>query len=137
MKFLPENILKRMDQADRKALGKAGRTWQEITATNEHKSELDLHNDFINWLRRNQVHYIHANPTRRSTIREGAPDFYCMREGRVICIEFKVGHNYLSETQKAVVVELTEFQIPVFVCHDYETATSLVAKYFHITNNES
>lgn len=132
LKDITDAMLERMDPQDRKALGKRGLTAAEAEQIRDTRDERELQGQFAGWLKRNAVHYIHANPTRKSTIRKGAPDFYCMREGRVMCIEFKLGRNELTDEQKLVLHELALLGIPAFVCYDYPGATDLVRKYFHL-----
>jgi hypothetical protein len=96
---VPEKFLKIMDPKDRQRLGKAGRTQKEIAHANYVKSERKIHDQFISFLRRHELPYVHSDPTKKSSIAPGHPDFLVTR-GRIgIYIEFKIPPHQLSTVQ--------------------------------------
>lgn len=104
---LGENILSKMQKSDRLMLGKTGRTRQEIVAANLRKLEREIHNDFIAFLRRHELAYVHADPTRRSGLPSGHPDFLVTRRNRSLYVEFKVPPNQLMPNQVTYINWLT------------------------------
>ena len=96
---LSENILSKMQKSDRLMLGKAGRTRQEIAAANLRKLEREIHNDFVAFLRRHELPYVHADPTKRSGLPSGHPDFLVTCCSQSVYLEFKVPPNGLSKVQ--------------------------------------
>ena len=101
---LPENIRRRMTAETRKELDQP--TQHEADTAGARKSERLLHHTFEAWLRLNEIPYIHSRMDRKSTIREGWPDFTVFRHGVVCFIEFKIAGNGLSEHQEGVIKEL-------------------------------
>jgi hypothetical protein len=96
---VPEKYLKIMDPKDRQRLGKAGRTQKEIAHANYVKSERKIHDQFISFLRRHELPYVHSDPTKKSSIATGHPDFLVTR-GRIgVYIEFKIPPNPLRKEQ--------------------------------------
>jgi hypothetical protein len=96
---VPEHVLTKMDPRDRKKLGNAGRTQKEISAVNYVKSERNIHDQFASFLRRHDLPYVHSDPTKKSSIIAGHPDFLVTR-GRIgVYIEFKIPPNQLSKVQ--------------------------------------
>ena len=73
----------------------------------KHVQEIrDIHNPFLNWLRERGIPYVHTNPTVRSTIAKGHPDFLVSYQGRCIYIECKrPDKGRLSDAQ----IEYIEF----------------------------
>src|SRR5215510_13770039 len=121
-----QRIVDRMIPEDRKQLPKQIRlTSSERQAKNEAENERKMHNQFSDYLRlRKQVfQFVHANPTKRSTIKRGWPDYtvICkimarLRPRPVAClIEFKVPGGKLSPDQIQCFNELEVAGIPVYV----------------------
>lgn len=130
MKAFPESFRKCMEPQERKRLGQL--TNEETATEKEREGELELHEQFISFLRRNSLGYYHTNPSRKSTIKRGMPDFGVYDESRIVWIEFKVGHNDLSPVQKVQIAEMVSRKNVVFVCHEYPTAVELTTKFFHL-----
>ena len=98
--FIPDNILRLMDKADREKLGKAGRTMDEIKAKNESKAEKDLHADVIDLLHHRGIRYVgHSRTDKPSTMPAGTPDVLIHYRGYSVAIELKVGRNPMSPEQ--------------------------------------
>ena len=137
MSILPDRILNKIaDPKERKKLGRAGITACEAWRRETTKLERKIHDEFASWCRRNEITFWHSNPTRKSSIGVGLPDFLCVRGGRCIGIEFKVYPNTLSPEQLLKISELREHGTGVCVCTEgpdnsaYAEATSIVAEYF-------
>jgi hypothetical protein len=123
---IPEPMLEKMEPADRRRLGKAGLTMAERVAKEEIRAERQLHNQFSGFLNRHGFFSVHADPTRKSTIRAGWPDYSVFKAGRVLFIEFKVGLNTLSTEQQSVVDGLKAGGFPVLITGDYQEAINAV-----------
>jgi hypothetical protein len=131
MTLLPDRILRRIDPAERRALGKAGRTIAECEEKNSFENERKLHNQFIGWLRRNGFgHFYHSNPVKRSTIEGGLPDFGIPAQGRILFGEFKVKPNGLSAVQARVFNEMRSAGNEVQVWHTYQEAVLATKEFF-------
>jgi hypothetical protein len=128
-----DNIISKV--ADRSQLPKALRlTSSERRFQEERKRELAMHNEFSGWLnmRKKIFSYVHADPSRKSTIRKGWPDYTILHKGRVLCVELKVPVNDISEDQREVFAELTVTENDVFVCFSTGDAIRLTMDYFGI-----
>ena len=84
----------------------------------------DLHLPFIAWLRIKELPYCHCNPTRRSTIAKGWPDFGIFHDGRHVFIEFKIPGGRLSEDQELCHRKLAAAGESVLVTSDLAEAIS-------------
>jgi hypothetical protein len=116
--------------AQRKRYGKTARTFAEIDAATERKNERADHDQFINYCNLKGISYIHANPTRKSTIRVGWPDFSLFFCGRVAFIEFKGLGRQLTHEQDAIRRELEANGFFYFVAHSLSEAIDAVQTYF-------
>lgn len=96
---LPEHILNKMDPKERKRLGNAGRTQMEISAKQYIQSERKIHDQFSALLRRYDLAFVHSDPTKKSSIVPGHPDYLVTRGNRCVYIEFKVAPNTLQKVQ--------------------------------------
>lgn len=80
-------------------------------------SELDLHKQFISWLRQMELPYVHSRTDRRTTTAIGEPDFYVFALGRVIGIELKTATGKVSPAQAKRFAQLqTHGGVPVKLC---------------------
>lgn len=106
--IIPQNYLDKMTPEDRKSFGKAGMTWAEVEVKCDHDLELKFHAQVINYFRQKEppIAYVHANPTRKSTIRKGWPDFTIAVRGQAVAFELKGPNGELSEDQIAVRAEM-------------------------------
>lgn len=108
-------------------------TTAKNAAKQEYKLEEALHNDFISWLNRHELAYVHAAMKKRSTIQKGCPDFTVTageRYGyRSLYIEFKLPGKKLSPEQESYIAELQRKGCKVLICYDYETATRETAAF--------
>jgi hypothetical protein len=96
---IPEPMLEKMAPAERRRLGKAGRTRIEIDQHNALKLERQDHNLFCGYLERNEYAYAHNRTDKRSTTNLGVPDFLIgCRLG--LAIEFKRPGCHLTPEQE-------------------------------------
>ena len=98
-----------------------------------------LHDQFSAFCRRNSIIYWHSDPRMKSTIRAGLPDFLCLRENKVVLIEFKVGTNDLTAEQEEVFCEIRQCGnegVHVFIdtaqTNAYEEATDLLKRVYNL-----
>jgi hypothetical protein len=85
---LTDAIRARMEPAELKVLGKAGRTFAQCEAERLDKLEREDHRAFIGWLERNEYAYAHNRTDKRATTNLGVPDFLIgCRVG--LALEFK------------------------------------------------
>jgi len=98
-----DKMLQLMSPADRKALGKAGRTMQEISAQHEVKSEKELQNQIRDLLRRFNIEwYCWSRMDKKTHQKVGWPDFVIpLPRGKTLYWEVKHDHGMPSKEQKA------------------------------------
>ena len=131
MTFVPDNILRHMDPAERKKRGRAGMTQAEATRTETLRIERQDHADFANYLLLKGIWFEHENPTRRSTSRRGWPDFRCFYFGhRFLEVEFKIRPNKLSREQEEVRAMLESFGFAYVVA--YSLSEAIEATHTHL-----
>lgn len=128
--ILPNPVLRCMDKKDRPR-GNAGRTTEESEQKRIFRLEIELHEQFWSFLRRNGFEDVeYSNPRRSTRARKGRPDFLVCRGSRRLGIEFKIHPNKLSVDQVRF-FEMTERQGNRCVCcWDYETATREMKMFF-------
>jgi DNA-directed RNA polymerase subunit N (RpoN/RPB10) len=135
MTFLPERVLSKIDPADRKAMGAAGKTMPEHIAEYSAKLERTLHNDYLAFLRRNGFkdhQIIHASMSWKSHLPVGHPDFLITHGGKFLYIEFKVGANTLDPAQELVIADLIAHGCCVRVLYSHSEAINETIKYFNL-----
>lgn len=105
---LPDNVLKRMSPADRKRLGKSGRTGDDCKRDQEHVSEREIHRQIEQWLNSKGIVYRHDRMDRKTTGTVGWPDFtFVWTEGTTVVnrmqwaigVEVKVPGGKCSQEQ--------------------------------------
>jgi hypothetical protein len=89
-----------MDLHDRKKLGKRGMTAVEALRVETTRLERKIHNQFSSFCLRHGIDYWHSDPTKKSSIGVGLPDFLCLKNSRGIGIEFMILPNKLSAAQE-------------------------------------
>jgi hypothetical protein len=135
---LNDHMLVRMEPADRKRLGKNGRTKSDALHDETRKLERAIHDQFTSFCKRNDIIVWHSNPVRKASIRTGLPDFLCWRNGKALGIEFKVFPNTMSTEQKDVFHECFQCGNTVHVCEEspsnnaYAQAIMLIAEFFEL-----
>jgi len=138
----PANLTDRqwsmIDKKDRQGFGKRAKTHAEIQHEKTSHVERHIHDQFTSFCDRNGIDPWHSDPTRKSSIRTGYPDFLCVRDGRAIGIEFKVPPNKLSPVQEQRFADLRAHGTQVHVCEEtsegaaYTKATRIVSEFFNL-----
>ncbi len=106
---LPNSFLKCMVPAERKRLGRAGRTIEESDAIGQRRAERELHEAFSQWLRLHGLLSRHDRMDRKTNCMVGWPDFDIPYAGISCLIEFKAEGGLLTEAQRACHLHLKEF----------------------------
>lgn len=127
---LPENFRRRLAPETRKALQCP--TQPEADAKQERVAERKMHEQFEQWLRLNEIPYIHSRMDRKSTIREGWPDFSLFRHGVSCFIEFKVPGKLPEPKQKECINELMHNGFPVLVAYSVALAINFASEMFEM-----
>ena len=122
---LPESFRKRMAPETRKALRCP--TQPEADAKQERVAERKMHEQFEQWLRLNEILYVHSRMDRKSTIREGWPDFSVFRNAVSCFIEFKVPGKVPEPEQRECINELSNNGFPVIVAYSVADAINFAA----------
>jgi hypothetical protein len=129
--ILPDHVLSKMSKEDRDKLGRAGMTYAEGAAKYESRLERHRHGVFSQFLHLKGYEHLHANPTKRSTIEPGWPDYSLFPpHAQVFFIEFKTEEGTLSEDQKRVIARLRGKGYEVFVLTDVREAIKLTDERF-------
>lgn len=127
-----------VDPGQRKGIVKARGfdTADKRKAKIDAKLERELHNQYIGFLRRNELAYVHANPVKPSTIQKGCPDFTVtggVSHGyRCLYGEFKMPGGTLGPDQVKYIAYLTELGCKVYVWYDYPTAIKDTSEFFSL-----
>jgi len=131
-----------MDPKDRAQFPKQIRlTSSERAAQQEETRESKKHDDFIAFLHRHKrvFGFVHANPSKRSRIRPGWPDFTVIckvaLKNAACLIEFKNPSGRLSRDQVNCFNELSSAGIDVFICTTHKDAIEQVLEYFELPSD--
>jgi VRR-NUC domain len=130
--LLPNRILEKMSPADRKELGKAGRTAAECIERAEARTERAAQKLFGSWLSLRSVYFIQARSDKRSTIRVGHPDFSIFHAGKVMFIEMKSPSGQLSQEQNECRLGLSRQGFTVAVARGAAEAIAVTKEFFGI-----
>lgn len=96
---IPPNILKCMPPEDRKPLGKAGKTNDEIAVEQAVKSERQLQDNISRLLRIRGIAFFRQRMDRRTTGTVGQPDFLFAINGHACAFEAKMPDNHPTKEQ--------------------------------------
>jgi hypothetical protein len=136
---LTDRQLQMMPNAERKKLGKRAVTAAEALHVETSRLERKIHDQFTGFCDRYGIDPWHSNPTRKSSIRAGYPDFLCVKNSRAVGIEFKIPPNKLSAVQEARFAECRAHGNEVHVCEEtapgaaYRQATMILRQFFNLT----
>lgn len=106
---LPDQILKRIDPADRKAAGLPGPfalALAEQKAKEQFRREKDLQQQICNWLALRNVTVIRSNMSRPTTNNRGCPDLIFAIDGRATALEVKLPGRQPTDEQVAMLLKL-------------------------------
>ena len=135
---LSDKQLNMIDAKDRKPLGKAGTTQKEFAAVQYVKSERAIHDMVSAFLRRHELPFVHTDPTRKSSIIPGHPDFLITKWSRSLYIEFKIHPNTLQKVQEDYIAFLVRNHCIVHVITEttpgsaYQWATDVLTLFFNL-----
>jgi len=115
-----------MSPVDRKPLGKAGRTWDEIQHSNVVKDERTLQKQIAAFLTLRDVWFYQSRMDRPHTCRIGTPDFLFMWNGRAYAFEAKIGKAEPTEAQINCHCQMRRNGWLVFVVRSVEEAKELL-----------
>ena len=114
--ILPENILKCMSAADRKSLGKAGKTAAEAIEQYEYNTEKALQDAVETWCNSQpDVDCRRCRMDKKATTRPGTPDFFCSVAQLALYIECKLPSGQLSAVQEREIAHIRSRQGRVIV----------------------
>jgi hypothetical protein len=100
MTIIPENFLKLISPANRKALGKAGQTAEEAMAAYSARSEKELQKQICNLLRLRGIIFLNPAMSKKSPLPIGWPDFTIFLDGgKVLFLECKFEGGKLTDEQ--------------------------------------
>ena len=99
MSILPDHILKRMSKNDRAAMGKSGRTMDEVTEQTEVRNEAQLQKQVRQLLNLNCCAVLQAPQGKASRMPAGWPDFTFSLNGQACAIECKTKTGVVSPDQ--------------------------------------
>lgn len=105
-KILPDKFLRKLPPAERKKLGKAGLTMEEVQVKADTRAEKVLQNEMEGILRQRNLFFSRSRMDRATTLRKGMPDFFIVLPGgRALLVEAKVEGGNLREDQQKVFSE--------------------------------
>ena len=90
-----------------------------------------LHEPFIQWMNLHQILYVHANPTKKSTVQKGQADFICLRCGAGCAVEFKAladPESGLSQEQRDWRDWAQRCEVPCIVTNSLSEAKKFVTR---------
>jgi hypothetical protein len=88
-----------VDGKDRKPMGKAGRTWDEIQKSSVAKDERTLQKQIAALLTQRDIWFNRSRMDKRTTNTRFAPDFLFFWNGRGFAFEAKIGKSEPTEGQ--------------------------------------
>ena len=131
----PDSFKRRINRKDRPK-GKVGRTFAEAEADRVFELEIQLHNQFWSFLRRNDFEDVeYSNPRKPTRARKGRPDFLVCRGDRRLGIEFKIKPNKLSPDQIEFFKMAKRQGNACVICYTYASATKSMEEFFNSESN--
>jgi hypothetical protein len=128
--LLPDNILTKLSEADRRSLGRAGMTSAEAQAKYATGVERAEQKIFSMWLTQRGLYFIQARADRKSTIRVGHPDFSIFRDGRTLFLEMKCPHAQPTKEQIQCINELRTAGFEAEIVRSAASAIETTKRYF-------
>jgi hypothetical protein len=130
--LLPDHILNKMSEEDRKALGKAGVTATEAQAKESLRLEREDHRQFSQWLNSREIYYLWSRTDKAVTIQVGHPDFTLFHRGLTLFVEFKLIGKKLSLEQDKTREHLTREHFDYFLVYSAEEAIKGCKRFFSL-----
>ena len=103
---LPEKLLRLMKPEDRKPMGKAGRTFDDVAAADAVKFEKELQKQIAAVLRLRDIEANVSRMDRRTTQVVGWPDFTFAYRGYPVAWEVKIPTGRFSKEQRELLPKL-------------------------------
>jgi hypothetical protein len=126
---LPENILRRIDPKDRQPLGKHGRIAPEREAALAVTMEKATHGLFMQYLRLNDIFFIHSNFAKASRSTPGTPDFCFCVNGQAMAVEFKTPTGRLSKDQERAIERMRSNGWAIEICTSLTEAIGFIQRF--------
>jgi hypothetical protein len=130
MTLLPDHILEKMSDKDRRAIKQT--TAKEAGEKHNLRLEREDQRQFSQWCNLNGIYHDWSRTDKRTTGRTGKPDFSVHHKGLTLFIEFKRPGQKLSEEQEAIQEWLTKQHFDYFVCYSDEEAIKGAKRFFAI-----
>src|ERR1051325_7409270 len=89
-------------------------------------TERQIHEQFIAWLRKLEIPYVHHRMDKKSGIRTGWPDFTILWCSRVMCIEIKTAKGRITLDQARVIAFIRRSGNRVEICRSCEECVEVV-----------
>ena len=124
MKLVADNILRCMSPEDRKAVGQ--QTSVEALESYVAKGERSECKIFESWLNLNNLYFIRPNPSVKSTIQIGHPDYTIFWNGTCLFIEMKGPKGKVSDEQFHSMELLRHLGFTAVVCYSADHAIATV-----------
>jgi hypothetical protein len=87
--------------------------------------EITIHDQIVAFCDRNGIVPVHPDPSRKSSIRTGYPDFFCCRDAHVMGLEIKVPPNTLSKAQQYEFPRIQACGVPISLCIETSAGAAL------------
>jgi hypothetical protein len=126
MTLLPDNILRRMSKSDRAAMGKSGRTMDEVTEQAEVRNEAQLQKQVRQLLNLNCCAVLQAPQGKASRMPAGWPDFTFSLNGQACAIECKTKTGVVSPDQDAMIRRMVQDRWQVCIARSLLDAANFV-----------
>ena len=112
---------------------KAWQTFAEAENRRQQGCELEMHEQFWSFLRRNKFEDVeYSNPHRSTRARKGRPDFLVCRDNRRLGIEFKLPGNKLGPEQEEFFAMAERQGNLCLVCFSYQEAINAMIVFFRL-----
>lgn len=119
---IPEHILRRMPEAERRRFGKAGQTMPEVVAKNGDKLEKEIQERIAQYLQLHNVRFNRSRMDRKTTCVKGWPDFTFVVNGRACFFEVKRPGQKPDPDQSKVLSDLIAAGAFVRIVHSVQEA---------------
>lgn len=117
---IPEHIRQKMNPEDRQIVGKAARTNEEAAALQEAKSEKELQNLIVNYLRLRNIVVGRQRMDRKSNLIIGYPDIWFAFNSVPIAFEVKLPGKSLTSEQLMMLENMLQNGWKTFVVHSVD-----------------
>lgn len=127
--LLPQHLVNIMDKKDRAALGKKGRTTEEIDAKILFKRETEFQGQIRNLLNQNGIEFINPPMNKKSGLPIGWPDFTCCINGHAVGIEAKIPGEKPRPTQDLCHEKMKKNGWKIHVVTSLDQVREIISRY--------